>query len=129
MKKAVVNTLVENGISSAVEVSLAVVGDRKMRALNNKYRKLDKTTNVLSFPLHETANNPEFISGSPRNKEDMLKHPSADGQHDSTKRLGDIVISYPQVLFEAARDEVLVDEKIDELIKHSMLHLLGIHHE
>ncbi len=110
MKKTVLSVLSENSVSTAVEVSLAVVGDRKMKALNKKYRNLDKTTNVLSFPLGEGE-------------------ATVMPQDTTITRLGDIIISYPQVLVEAARDEVLVDEKIDELIRHSMMHLLGIHHE
>ena len=35
---------------SQAELSLAVVGDREMRPLNAKYRKKNKTTDVLSFP-------------------------------------------------------------------------------
>ncbi len=130
MKKAVQEVLGENKVASKVEVSIAVVGDRKMRFLNNKYRKMDKTTNVLSFPLHETANNPEIMKGSPANLEGVLSSRWTLGlQHEDRKRLGDIVISYPQVIRESARDEMLVDDKVDQLIKHSMMHLLGIHHE
>ena len=100
--------LTAGSVTSFVEVSVAIIGDRKMRALNKKYRNLDKTTNVLSFPQKEgqAIKTPEDIS-----------------------RLGDIVLSYPQVIRESARDEMLVDDKVDELIAHSMKHLLGIHHE
>ncbi len=102
------SVLQEHAIISSVEVSIAIVGDRKMRTLNKKYRNLDQTTNVLSFPLSE-------------GKSTVL--PS------NVLHLGDIVLSYPQVVREAAEEEVLVDDKIDELIKHGMLHLLGLHHE
>ena len=44
-------------------------------------------------------------------------------------RLGDIVISYPEIIREAAAQEMLVDERIGELVQHGMLHLLGLHHE
>lgn len=108
IKKTIADTLSENNVTSPVEVSLAVVGDRKMKVLNKKYRNLDKTTNVLSFPLAEGESTP---------------------MPGDTARLGDIVLSYPQVIRDSARDEVLVDEKIDELVKHSMLHLMGMHHE
>ena len=39
------------------------------------------------------------------------------------------VISYPVVIKEASVEEKLVDDKVDELIEHGMLHLLGINHE
>ena len=108
IKSAISKLLKEQGIQSSVEVSIAIVGDRKMRELNKKYRGEEKTTNVLSFPLSEGQN-----TSLPS---DVL-------------RLGDIVISYPQVIKEAAEEEMMIDDKIDELIGHSMLHLLGLHHE
>ena len=107
IKKAIDEVLTSNSVSSMVEVSVAIVGDRKMRSLNKKYRNLDKTTNVLSFPQSEGQ---------------TFQTP------DDASRLGDIVISYPQVIKESARDEMLVDDKVDELVIHSMKHLLGIHH-
>ena len=98
-----------------VEVSVAVIGNRKMRELNRKYRGKDKTTNVLSFSLSEG---------------DAVVMPpvSSEGQRD-VLRLGDIVVSYPEVIAEAAEENVLVDDKVDELVTHGLLHLLGIHHE
>ncbi len=107
IKASIDNVLTQQGISAPVEVSVAIVGDRKMRRLNIKYRNLDKVSNVLSFPLNEGEQTP---------------------QPAGVLRLGDIVISYPEIIREAARDEVLVDDKIDQLIRHGLLHLLGIHH-
>lgn len=108
IKKAIEEELTEQKISSAVEVSVAIVGDRKMRELSKKYKGEDKTRNILSFSLTE-----------------------GEKTYDSSSvmRLGDIVISYPQVINEASRDEVLVDDKVNELLLHGLGHLLGIHHE
>jgi probable rRNA maturation factor len=108
IKRAVETVLFDENMQTPVEVSVAIVGDRKMRSLNKKYRNLDKTTNVLSFPLSEGQEAVQPAS--------------------NIVRLGDIVISYPQVIKEAARDEVMVDDKIEELVIHSMYHLLGVHH-
>jgi probable rRNA maturation factor len=107
IKQTVHAVLDEKGVSSPSEVSLAFIGDRKMRALNKKFRNIDKTTNILSFPLIEGE--PTVILGN-------------------ILRLGDIIISYPQVIKEASEEEVLVDDKINQLVRHGMLHLLGEHH-
>ena len=107
MKRTVSNFLESQGIKGPAEVSVAVVGDRKMRALNKKHRGLDKTTNVLSFSLVEG---------------------SATVLPDDVLQLGDIVISFPQVIREASKEEKMVDDKIDELLVHSTLHLMGVHH-
>lgn len=109
---AMSNLLKEQEILRDVEVSVAIVGDRKMHGLNKKYRNLDKTTNVLSFSLSDG----EAMVLPPTERTDVL-------------RLGDVVISYPQVILEASEENVLVDDKIDELATHGLLHLLGIHHE
>ncbi|HSW48003.1 MAG TPA: rRNA maturation RNase YbeY [Candidatus Saccharimonadales bacterium] len=108
IKSAIKSVCEENNLTSPVEVSVAIVGDRKMKKLNKEYRDKEGTTNILSFPLAEG---------------EQSKLPS------DVTRLGDIIISYPMVIKEAARDEVLVDERVDELVRHGMLHLLGLHHE
>ena len=48
---------------------------------------------------------------------------------DDILRLGEVVLCWPQLLAEASRDEVMVDDKVYELISHGVEHLLGIHHE
>ena len=108
IKQAVSRVILQNEVASPVEVSVAVVGDRKMRELSRKYKNEDKTRNILSFSQTEG----EEIT-TPKD----------------TLRLGDIVISFPVVITEASRDEMLVDDKVDQLVEHGMLHLLGLHHE
>jgi len=115
IKGKIQKTLSANEISTPVEVSIAVVGDRKMRELSKKYTGEDKTHNVLSFSQTDLpAGRQEGESGASRG--DVL-------------RLGDIVISYPEVIREASKEEMLVDDKVDELVEHGLLHLLGLHHE
>lgn len=108
IRKTVVDTLAAHGVKGPVEVSIALVGDRKMRELSKQYKGEDKTRNILSFSLSEGE--PVVL---PTDK----------------LRLGDIVISYPVVIQEAIRDEVLVDDRINMLVEHGLMHLLGIHHE
>lgn len=108
-------------ISGAIEISISVVGDRKMKTLNAKYRETDETTDVLSFPLDDPA--------AP-NREDMRVGFSPDkSAPDKVLRLGDVVVSYPQAVMEAAEANRMVNQKLEELIAHGLDHLLGIHHE
>ena len=108
LRKTVESTLDKQGASKPVDISIAVVGDRKMRELSKKYKGEDKTRNVLSFSLSEG---------------EATKLPT------DVISLGDIVVSYPEIIREASRDDMLVDEKMDELVLHGLSHLLGIHHE
>ena len=108
IRSTIAQVLSANSVNSPVEVSVAIVGDRKMRELSRKYKGEDKTRNILSFSLSEG---------------EKMEVPAG------VIRLGDIVISYPIVLLEASRDDMLVDDKVDELVAHGMNHLLGNHHE
>lgn len=108
-------------IKGKVEVSVSIVGDRKMRQLNTNYRKLPETTDVLSFPLSD----PQATS-----REDVrVGFSPARSAPDDVLRLGDVIVSYPQAVSEAAESNTFVDQKIEELVAHGLDHLLGIHHE
>jgi probable rRNA maturation factor len=108
IKSAIVSVLEEQNVQSDIEVSIAIVGDRKMKALNKKYRDKDTTTNILSFPLAEGEQAP---------------------LPPGVTRLGDIIISYPVLIKESSEQDMLVDDRVEELVRHGMLHLLGLHHE
>ncbi|PIU03280.1 rRNA maturation RNase YbeY [Candidatus Shapirobacteria bacterium CG08_land_8_20_14_0_20_39_18] len=103
IKKGIEDFLGQVGMNE-VEVSVAVVGGRKIRSLNKTYRQLDESTDVLSFP-QEGSRDPDGIL-----------------------RLGDILVCYPQAIEQAVEEDKMVDEKINELVEHGLRHLLGIHH-
>lgn len=105
-------------ISGKVELGINIIGDRKMHELNRKYRGIDSTTNVLSFALEDT--NLTSLQHVPR-----IGFVAAP---DKWLRLGDIVISYPQALEDAALDGIAIDEEIKTLVEHGVNHLLGVHH-
>lgn len=98
----------ERGVRGDVEISISVVGDRKMQSLNKKYKDKNETCDVLSFSQVE-GEGPAWPDG--------------------VLRLGDVVISFPQARKNAREKETLVDEEINFLLRHGLLHLLGIHHE
>ena len=108
IKQAIKDFLKAKNIKQSVEISLSVVGDRMMRRLNKKYRNLDETANVLAFPLFSTKKANNFVMPP-----------------DGHLYLGDILISYPQMIDQACAEEKLVDEKINELVLHGLKNLLG----
>lgn len=99
-------------IHGRAEVSVSIVGNRRMKGLNASYRKIEQTTDVLSFPLHDMGTYTKPFVDPP----------------DNILRLGDIVVSYPQAVLEATEENKLVDDKVVELVLHGLDHLLGIHH-
>ena len=108
IRSKIEEVLKNQNLTSDIEVSLAFVGDRKMRELSKKYKGEDKTRNILSFSLSEGE---------------------ATVMPSDILRLGDIVISYPFLIKQAAEEEELVDDRVDMLVEHGLMHLLGLHHE
>ncbi len=79
------------------------VNAKKMQELNNKYRKKDYVTDVLSFPVTS-----EF---------------RVHGQ------LGQIVICLPKLLSQSALCDHASGVELQILLVHGLLHLLGFDHE
>lgn len=111
IRQLVASILKENSVGGETEVSISVVGDRKMKTLNQQYRQRQKATSILSFPLENVG------------EDSGLGFADAP---DGILRLGDIIISYPQALKKAVEKNILVDEQITSLIRHGMNCLLGI---
>lgn len=109
IKKRLSSFLKNQGIVSDAEVSVAIVGEKKMMEIGNKYLKDKKLHNVLSFT-------PGEVKG--------FKYPP-----DGLIHLGEIVICYPVATKEAGMENILINEKVCELVEHGALHLLGIHHK
>jgi probable rRNA maturation factor len=89
------------------EVSIAIVEDEAMRTLNRKFRKKNKTTDVLTFPADESDADPN-AKGRP---------------------LGDIVISIDQARRQATDQKHSLATEVRYLILHGILHALGYDHE
>ena len=92
------------------QVDITFVNDEQMRELNKQHRNIDKTTDVLSFPLGEDGV--------------YDKHPET-----GAALLGDIVISIPNAFSQAEEYDHSVQREMAYLTAHSMLHLLGYDHE
>ncbi len=112
--KAALSSILLHTIHRDTEVSVAIVGDRRMRELNRTFKRIDATTDVLSFPLSD----PLYGQG-----QSFVDAP------DNILRLGDIIISYPQAVATASEENKMVDDVIVFLALHGLDHLLGIHHD
>lgn len=111
LRRVIERALAAEGVGGRVEITLVVTDDEEIRQLNAQFRGIDETTDVLSFPL-ESASGPAFIAppGQPRH-------------------LGDIAISYPRALAQAAEYGHSPRRELAYLAVHGTLHLLGYDHE
>ncbi|MBI2063200.1 MAG: rRNA maturation RNase YbeY [Candidatus Yanofskybacteria bacterium] len=105
--------------SKKFELSLSLVGEGRIKALNKKYRGKNKTTDVLSFPLMER--------GPIRSRagQELI---TSNGVNDIIS-LGDIFICLPVAKKNAAREKVSLDYIMSFLTIHGFMHLLGYDHE
>jgi probable rRNA maturation factor len=92
-----------------VEVSVALAGDAEVRALNHRYRGIDRATNVLSFAMADGAE----------------PGPGADV---GPLLLGDVVLAYETLAREAAAQDKALRDHLMHLVVHGVLHLLGHDH-
>ena len=85
------------------EVSVVLTDDATIRTLNRDWRKIDKPTNVLSFPAPDTAG--------------------------GEKMFGDIVIAYETLARECDEEDRVFLHHLAHLTVHGFLHLIGYDHQ
>jgi rRNA maturation RNase YbeY len=119
-----------------VAVSITLVGDDKIKTLNKKYRKKNKPTDVLSFPMYEMLGLGFWVRGS-KNKSSFRKaelnsYPPTSSPlplKNAILDIGDIFISIPTAKRYARCDNMTLKHKLQFLAVHGILHLLGFDHE
>jgi probable rRNA maturation factor len=104
-------------------VSVAIVSDARVRALNRQYRRIDHPTDVLSFPA---ASWPRSTQSSQRSEP---KEFSARSASSAAKFLGDIVIARGVARRQAREAGHSEATEMKVLALHGLLHLLGYDHE
>ncbi len=115
--------LAKAGASEGVEsgeVSLSFITDEEMSRLNQTYREIDKTTDVLSFAMQETTEDEMEIIYSAEDEKDRKA---------MNEFLGDILISVPQALKQSEEYGHSLEREIGFLFIHGFLHLIGYDHQ
>ncbi len=104
LERAAGAALSATGALPESELTIVISDDAQLHALNQQYLGIDAPTDVLSFPANET--DPE--SGE--------------------VYLGDIIISYPRAQQQAAAGGHPLQDELQLLVVHGVLHLLGYDH-
>ncbi|MBI4037815.1 rRNA maturation RNase YbeY [Candidatus Curtissbacteria bacterium] len=114
IRKAVLDVIFQNRLTAAdVEISVSVIGARKMKNLLKDYLDDGDSHSVLAFALEDVGDSGGGFVNAP----------------SQPLVLGDIVICWPELLREAAEEDVMVDARLAFLVSHATEHLLGEHHE
>ena len=117
IRKCIHATLAAEGISVPCEINVLVTDDAGIQVVNRESRKLDKPTDVLSFPMFQLeAGNPPA---------DWTEYTDPD---TGLVPLGDMCISLERAVAQAQEFGHSVRREVGYLTIHSMLHLLGYDH-
>ncbi len=109
VRKVCTAALKEQGFLQDAEVNVTFVDDAQIHQYNLEFRNIDRSTDVLSFPLGEGGQwdiNPET----------------------NMAMLGDIVISLEHAVAQAEEFDHSFEREVGYLTVHSMMHLLGYDH-
>lgn len=90
--------------AQALDLSVVLTSDTAVQALNREFLGTDTPTDVLSFPSNETDPDSGLVY------------------------LGDVVISLPRALAQAQAGGHSLDDELQLLTVHGVLHLLGYDH-
>jgi probable rRNA maturation factor len=110
VRKVCTAALKEQGFEPDAEVNVTFVDDDQIQVYNKEFRNIDKSTDVLSFPL---GDNGQYNDINPENGMTML---------------GDIVISLEHAVKQAKEYDHTFEREVGYLTVHSMMHLLGYDH-
>ena len=102
------------------EVSVTIVDDDEIRRINNEYRGIDKSTDVLSFPFNEFD--------IPGNFDNIEENVDAFNPESGELLLGDIILSTEHIIEQAREYGHSQIRELAFLVVHSMLHLMGYDH-
>lgn len=114
--------LKEEGVKVPYEVSVIFIDNEKIREINNETRKVDKATDVLSFPMLEYPEGKVY-------KEVYISYEFDDSFFDDGNLvLGDMALSLEKCEEQSKEFNHSFIRECAYLTVHSILHLLGYDH-
>jgi len=112
----VARVLTDEAIEDETVVTVLFADDAFLQALNREHRDLDEPTDVLSYAADAESEDAAVFPGMPEDE-------------DEPPYLGDIAVSVPTALRQAAAADLEPSEEIAHLVVHGLLHILGYDHE
>ena len=103
----------EGLIDSKLIMTITFTTPEEIRKINKKYRKIDRATDVLSFPMFEKAELDEKIKNKDFLYEDVL---------------GDVIISIDKVREQAEEYGHSFERELSYMLVHGFYHLMGYDH-
>lgn len=111
--KQVIDKCFETENLKNLYISITLTTPENIRKINNKYRKIDKPTDVLSFPMFE------------KKEINLVCKENFEGIRET---LGDVIISVEQVKKQAKEYEHSFERELAYMVVHGFYHLMGYDH-
>ena len=103
----------EKLLDSKLTITFTLTTPEEIRKINKQYRNIDKSTDVLSFPMFEKNELEEKIKNNDFLYEDIL---------------GDIIISIQKVEEQAKEYGHSFERELSYMVVHGFYHLMGYDH-
>ncbi len=103
----------EHLLQTNLYIAITLTNPKHIRALNQKYRNIDKETDVLSFPMFEKEEIQQLLSQKEYVVQDVL---------------GDIIISVDRVKEQAKEYGHSFERELAYMLVHGFYHLMGYDH-
>ncbi len=103
----------EKIIDSKLMITITLTNAENIKEINKQYRNIDKTTDVLSFPMFE---------------KDELENKIKNRLFEHEDVLGDIIISIPKVEEQAKEYGHSFERELSYMVVHGFYHLMGYDH-
>lgn len=114
IKKVLSQCFKEEGLEDAkLSITITLTTPQNIQEINKVYRKIDKATDVLSFPMFEKDELDQKIQKKDFAHEDIL---------------GDIIISIEQVEKQAIEYGHSFERELSYMLVHGFYHLMGYDH-
>lgn len=114
IEKVIQKCFEEEGLEdSKLIITITLTTPEEIRKINKEYRQIDKSTDVLSFPMFEKQELEEKIENKNFAYEDIL---------------GDIVISIERVKEQAEEYGHSFERELSYMLVHGFYHLMGYDH-
>lgn len=94
-------------------ISVTLTTPQEIRKINNEFRKIDKETDVLSFPMFE------------KNEIDSIVD---CGKNEVPETIGDVIISVERVEQQAKEYGHCFERELAYMVVHGFYHLMGYDH-
>lgn len=105
----------QHNIIYDIGVFVLLVSNYKIKKINKQFRQIDRSTDVLSFPMFEFDKIADF-----KNATSFI--------NNNELFIGDTIISVDKCLAQAAKYNHSIKREFSFLITHSFLHLIGYDH-